>query len=196
MKRIFSAFSVIGVLLYGMGTVHAAPPSPSNPAGRILGVVPVHDQAGHSLGSGGSLTYHGGPVEIGTHHTYAIFWGPSYGFAPEVPPAMEDLLRGLDGSAYLAPTSTCAVPRRRRASAAPSATPPRRHCKSTSAARSAAFSTPTAWSRAPAAADGKTSLHGSIKASRTRAAPGSPRSPACAESRSSSRSAALRRTSR
>jgi len=34
--------------------------------------------------------------------TYAIFWGPSYGFATEVPPAMEDLLRGLDGSAYLA----------------------------------------------------------------------------------------------
>src|SRR3954452_10975282 len=63
-------------LLVVQGSVAAGgPPSPDHPAGAILGVVPVHGQAGHA-GGAGSLTYHGGPV-MHTNKVYAIYWVPS-----------------------------------------------------------------------------------------------------------------------
>ncbi len=54
----------------------ADPPSPSNPAGKILGVVPTHGQASKNAGSGGNLVYHNGPV-MHTNKVYAIYWVPS-----------------------------------------------------------------------------------------------------------------------
>jgi len=54
-------------------------PSPDNPAGRsndVLGVVPVHSEAGKHSTSGSGLVYHGGPV-MHTNATYAIYWIPS-----------------------------------------------------------------------------------------------------------------------
>jgi hypothetical protein len=63
------------------GTAAAGAPSPSNTAGRsgdILGVVPPKN-ASHNAGgggSGGNLSYHGGPVEH-TNKVYAIYWVPA-----------------------------------------------------------------------------------------------------------------------
>jgi hypothetical protein len=57
--------------------VHAAPPSPANPAGVALGIVPTHNGAVRGSGAG-QLTYHsGGAVQTGTHNTYAIYWNPN-----------------------------------------------------------------------------------------------------------------------
>lgn len=53
----------------------AASPSPSNPAGKQLGVVPVHGKASRNATSGGNLTYHNGPV-MHTNRVYAIYWVP------------------------------------------------------------------------------------------------------------------------
>ncbi|HWE10618.1 MAG TPA: hypothetical protein VG325_14795 [Solirubrobacteraceae bacterium] len=53
----------------------ATPPSPSNPAGKQLGVVPVHGKAGRPGSSNGNLTYHNGPV-MHTNKVYAIYWVP------------------------------------------------------------------------------------------------------------------------
>jgi hypothetical protein len=61
------------------GTALADPPSPANPAGPELGVVPVHSQAGKHGGGGSNLSYHGGPV-LHTNATFAIYWGPSGSF--------------------------------------------------------------------------------------------------------------------
>jgi hypothetical protein len=58
-------------------TALAAPPTPDNPAGRALGIVPPHGNAGGKPGGpGGLLTYHGGPV-MRTNATYAIYWLPA-----------------------------------------------------------------------------------------------------------------------
>src|SRR5436309_2481914 len=56
----------------------ADPPTPADPAGAILGLVPAHGQFAHGgSGSGGSnLVYHSGPV-MHTNGTYAIYWIPS-----------------------------------------------------------------------------------------------------------------------
>lgn len=53
----------------------AAPPSPSNPAGKQLGVVPVHAKASRTGSSGANLAYHNGPV-MHTNRVYAIYWVP------------------------------------------------------------------------------------------------------------------------
>jgi hypothetical protein len=58
----------------------AAPPSPSDPAGGELGVVPAlpavaNDAGAHGGGSGSNLGYHGGPA-MHTNTTYAIYWVP------------------------------------------------------------------------------------------------------------------------
>jgi len=65
------------LFLLGAIPAHASPPSPSNPAGHILGVVPAHGHASSQRSGGSNLTYHNGPVEIGVHHTFAIYWNPS-----------------------------------------------------------------------------------------------------------------------
>jgi hypothetical protein len=66
---------VLGASVLGIGAAHASPPSPSNPAGRMLGaVLPLH-AAGHHQGAS-NLVYHGGPVEH-TNKVYAIYWVPS-----------------------------------------------------------------------------------------------------------------------
>jgi hypothetical protein len=64
-------------LAVGAGSAVASPPSPSNPAGRELGVVPVHSQAGKHGGAGSNLSWHGGPV-LHTNKTYAIYWGGTF----------------------------------------------------------------------------------------------------------------------
>jgi hypothetical protein len=71
-----SALLLLASLLVVQASLAAGgPPSPGNEAGQILGVVPVHSQAGHGGGSG-NLTYHGGPV-MHTNKVYAIYWVPS-----------------------------------------------------------------------------------------------------------------------
>jgi hypothetical protein len=52
----------------------AAPPTPSHPAGKELGVVPARGKAG-KLGTSQNLTYHNGPV-MHTNKVYAIYWVP------------------------------------------------------------------------------------------------------------------------
>jgi hypothetical protein len=43
--------------------------------------VPVHSLAHNGASSGGNLLYHsGGSVQLGTHHTYAIYWGAANSF--------------------------------------------------------------------------------------------------------------------
>jgi hypothetical protein len=52
-------------------------PTPQDPAGKILGVIPPHGNPGrgNKKTSGTNLTYHGGPV-MHTNATYAIYWVP------------------------------------------------------------------------------------------------------------------------
>jgi hypothetical protein len=58
----------------------ADPPTPQNPAGKLLGVVPVHNQA-RKGGGGANLVYHNGPV-MRTNVAYAIYWSsPQYPIA-------------------------------------------------------------------------------------------------------------------
>lgn len=62
----------------GMTVASAEPPSPANPAGPMLGVVPVHGDAGvvRAAAAGSNLTYHNGPV-MTSNTTYAIYWSPA-----------------------------------------------------------------------------------------------------------------------
>jgi hypothetical protein len=53
----------------------AAPATPSDPHGRILGVVPSHGFAHANRTASSNLTYHFGPV-MRTNTTYAIYWVP------------------------------------------------------------------------------------------------------------------------
>jgi hypothetical protein len=63
----------------GAGSALAAAPSPSNPAGGPLGVVPAHGQANAAArkGGGSNLSWHGGPV-MHTNTTYALYWGGTF----------------------------------------------------------------------------------------------------------------------
>jgi hypothetical protein len=77
--RLLSVLAVGAALVFGFTPGHASAPSPSNPAGNALGIVPTHGQAHNQAKPGGSgnLVYHsGGAVETGTHYTYAIYWNP------------------------------------------------------------------------------------------------------------------------
>jgi len=80
---------------FPLATAHGeGPPTPENPAGRILGVVPTHgnaNAASHLGSSGGVLTYHNGPV-LHTNHTYAIYWLPA-GFT--VSPGYQSVINGF-----------------------------------------------------------------------------------------------------
>src|SRR5438445_400978 len=70
MRRLALLFCLAVSLVFAASAA-AAPPSPGNEAGHdILGVVPVHGQAGKPGGSGSNLTYHFGPV-MTTNQTYA-----------------------------------------------------------------------------------------------------------------------------
>ena len=61
----------------GGGLAMAAAPSPQDPAGRILGVVPAHGQArALKPGGGSNLSYHNGPVML-SNQVYLVFWEPS-----------------------------------------------------------------------------------------------------------------------
>lgn len=79
MYRLTSVLALGAALCLTWIPTHAAAPSPANPAGRELGVVPVHGQASPFAGSTGNLSYHsGGSVQTGTQTTYAIYWGTSF----------------------------------------------------------------------------------------------------------------------
>ena len=74
--------AILGVLIFIVMPVQAAPPSPSPSGehGRQLGIVQPHGQARPGGGGASNLVYHtGGSVQTGTHHTYAIYWGTSFG---------------------------------------------------------------------------------------------------------------------
>jgi hypothetical protein len=74
MRRLF-CLAVVGASMLGIGAAHASPPSPSNPAGRMLGaVLPLN--AAYKASGAGTLQYHGGPVEH-TNRVYSIYWQPS-----------------------------------------------------------------------------------------------------------------------
>jgi hypothetical protein len=77
-------------LAFGVGglSASAGPPSPADPAGGELGIVPVHGNAGDAgnsgdagnarpqPGGGNNLVYHNGPV-MRTNAVYAIYWVPN-----------------------------------------------------------------------------------------------------------------------
>src|SRR5713101_1138523 len=74
MRRLF-CLAVVGASMLGIGAAHAQAPSPSNPAGRMLGeVLPLN--AAYKASGAGALQYHGGPVEH-TNRVYSIYWQPS-----------------------------------------------------------------------------------------------------------------------
>ncbi|HZE03835.1 MAG TPA: hypothetical protein VE127_01340 [Solirubrobacteraceae bacterium] len=76
MLRRFIMLAAVAVLCAaGASAALAARPSPSNPAGKMLGVVPSRHQAGHNKAGGANLTYHNGPV-MRTNTVYAIYWVP------------------------------------------------------------------------------------------------------------------------
>ena len=83
MKRLL-VIAAASAIASGSGlaaTAIAAPPSPASPAGHssdIRGIVHAKHEAGRPGGSGGNLSYHGGPV-MHTNQTYAIYWGPNAG---------------------------------------------------------------------------------------------------------------------
>ncbi|HET6965566.1 MAG TPA: hypothetical protein VFH58_12395 [Acidimicrobiales bacterium] len=69
-----STFAVAA--LVAPAAAHAAPPSPTAPAGHVGGMVPVHGAARTgSLSSGSNMSYHNGPV-MHTNKVYAIYWAP------------------------------------------------------------------------------------------------------------------------
>lgn len=79
MRRLLTVVGmVLALTVAGVAPVAADPPDPSNSAGapgRILGIVPVLDQAhGARPTRTSNLSYHGGPVML-QNRTYAIFWG-------------------------------------------------------------------------------------------------------------------------
>jgi hypothetical protein len=72
-----AALVVAAALLSLPAAALADPPSPDNQVGKeILGLVPPHNGASKTSGSGGGLVYHGGPVVRGDK-TIAIYWTPS-----------------------------------------------------------------------------------------------------------------------
>ncbi|HEU4979447.1 MAG TPA: hypothetical protein VFT42_11160 [Solirubrobacteraceae bacterium] len=79
-RSTLAALLAAALLAAGAGSASANPPTPTNPAGPELGVVPVHGQASKHAGGGSNLVYHGGPV-MGTNTTHAIYWGPASSFA-------------------------------------------------------------------------------------------------------------------
>lgn len=93
MRRLLSVLGVVLVLTVAwVAPVAANPPSPANPAGppeRILGIVPVRDQAHAARPRRTSnLTYHGGPVMLTGNRTYTIFWAgsnPNWGDTGYIP---------------------------------------------------------------------------------------------------------------
>src|SRR5437764_6356602 len=77
MKRISALLVVVVLGCVCVATAYGNPPTPQDPAGQELGIVPVHGDAGKTGGSGGSnLAYHNGPV-MRTNRVYAIYWIPS-----------------------------------------------------------------------------------------------------------------------
>ena len=80
MRSVLTLLGVAALLLVVVASPVAARPSPSHPAGppeRILGIIPVHDQAKPARPTRTSnLTYHGGPV-MHANRVYSIFWGPT-----------------------------------------------------------------------------------------------------------------------
>jgi hypothetical protein len=65
----------VAMLAAGAQTALADPPTPANPAGHELGVVPA--KASKHGGAGSNLSWHGGPV-IHANKTYAIYWGGTF----------------------------------------------------------------------------------------------------------------------
>ncbi len=78
MRRLVMVLAVVGLLTAGAAPVAAAAPSPSHPAGHILGIVPARNGAKPGGGAArvSNLSYHNGPVEH-TNTVYAIYWVPS-----------------------------------------------------------------------------------------------------------------------
>lgn len=77
MRRLISFFVLVSVLLVFAVPTFAAPPTPSHPAGRELGIVPIRGtQTASPLARTNNLVYHNGPV-MNTNSTYAIYWVPA-----------------------------------------------------------------------------------------------------------------------
>jgi hypothetical protein len=74
MRKVFLGVAAVAAFAFAGGAAASAP-TPANPTGRILGVVPAHNQA-HFGGSGPNLSYHGGPV-MHSNTTFAIYWVPA-----------------------------------------------------------------------------------------------------------------------
>jgi hypothetical protein len=85
--------SLVLLLAVGVASALADQPSPANPAGRILGVVPAHGQANRFGGSGGNLSYHNGPT-MHANTVYAIYWQPS-GYSFDSQGTYQSLLNGF-----------------------------------------------------------------------------------------------------
>jgi hypothetical protein len=76
MSRLTVFAALAAVVLGVAAAAQGAPPTPDNPAGNVLGVVPAHG-AGHGHGGGSAnLSYHSGPV-MRTNVTYTFYWDPS-----------------------------------------------------------------------------------------------------------------------
>jgi len=77
--RILTLVVLSAVFAIGVTTAQADPPSPDDPAGKALGIVPpqfAHGNGQKGRPGGNNLTYHGGPV-LHANTAYAIYWVPA-----------------------------------------------------------------------------------------------------------------------
>jgi hypothetical protein len=75
MRTILAAAALCCACCGSAAPASAALPSPTNPAGKQLGVVPAHGQASRLGLAGSNLSYHDGPV-MHSNSVRAIYWIP------------------------------------------------------------------------------------------------------------------------
>jgi hypothetical protein len=109
MRRLLVLALVLVCAAVPLSAATAAPPTPTDPAGHVGGIVPSHldahahgaatrPNAGARFGSASNLVYHTGGAVLPTNHVYVIFWAPSatphaptgYTFAASTPVATTD----------------------------------------------------------------------------------------------------------
>ena len=105
LRRALMLAAVAVLCAAGASAALAARPSPSNPAGKMLGVVPSRHAAGHNRSGGSNLSYHNGPV-MHTNTVYAIYWEPP-GFSAQT--GYESLINRFFGDVAAASGATSNV---------------------------------------------------------------------------------------
>src|SRR5262245_30603866 len=94
MRRVLVLALVFLCAALPLSAASAAPPTPTDPAGHVGGIVPsnlnphahgaaTRANAGARSGGANNLVYHTGGAVMPANHVYVIFWAPSA--APHAP---------------------------------------------------------------------------------------------------------------